>query len=212
MMFVSRIFFAFSYLASLLKQLKLIIMKTILLNISITLLLLLSANTYSQGVTKAYFLELGDKPLTSNQFIMGNSGGSSFSTNSDSNKERVKQIIDAQKDFGFKKPDSANFLLSNTNSIQALYPIEAGYTYRIFAVFRLPKGTSILRAKDYDGNELATEVQSEGAGNLFNYEQSQLQLKDIICTENKNIFIENGLVSDQTIAYATTYLIFKKKS
>ena len=176
------------------------------------LLFFIVSFSFAQGITRIPFLELGDKPLRNNQYVQESNGGSFFDSNSLYNEERVKEIVKSQKAEGFKKHDKAIFLLANTNALQSQYPIEAGYTYRIFSIFLLPEGFSILRAKDASGTELAPEVRNEQTGSILNLKLTELVLKDIICTESKNLILENGMMSDRTLYYATTYLIFKKKT
>lgn len=187
-------------------------MKKAPFNLATMLLLLVTSLSVAQGITRKSFLELGDKPLISNQFIHSNNGGTSFSSYTVHNESKVKEIIKNQKEDGFKKYDKAEFLLANTNALQASYGIQAGYTYRIFSIFRLPDGTSILRVNDQSGKELAPEIRNIDSGSIFSTTITSLQLQDIICTENQNIIIKNGMMSDKSIFYATTYLIFKKKS
>ena len=178
---------------------------------SIAFLMLLSI-AHSQGIMRIAFLEIGSKPVFNNQFIQGNNGGSYFNTRSIYNDDRVKEIIKTQKEQEFKKCDKATFLLADVNMLQASYPVEAGYTYRIFAVSDLPQGTSIFRAKNQAGKELVPEIRNKEIGSIFKFQISQLQLQDIIATQNQTIYLENGMMSDISIYYATTYLIFKKKT
>ena len=167
---------------------------------------------FSQGITRKPFLDIGDKPVANNQFIQGNQGGSYFNTKSIYNEQTVKEIIKTQKEQGFKKVDKANFLLADVNMLQASYPLEAGYTYRIFSVFELPNGSTILRVKDESGKELVPEVRNKEIGSLLSSKISSLHLQDIVCSKNQTVYIENGMMTEKSVYYATTYLIFKKKS
>lgn len=187
-------------------------MKNLKFNIFITLLLLTISTVFSQGITRKPFLDIGDKPVANNQFIQGNQGGSYFNTKSLYNDQMVKEIVNLQKEQGFKKVDKANFLLADVNMLQASYPLEAGYTYRIFSVFNLPNGYTILRAKDELGKEIVPEVRNEEIGSTSSSKITKLQLQDIVCTKNQTIYLENGMMTEISLNYATTYLIFRKKS
>lgn len=187
-------------------------MKNLKITTLIMILMFIVATAFAQGITRKPFLDIGDKPVANSQFIQGNQGGSYFITKSVYNEQMVKEIIKAQKEQGFKKVDKANFLLADVNMLQASYPLEEGYTYRIFSVFDLPNGSTILRVKDESGKELVPEVRNQEIGSLFSSKISKLQLQDIVCTKNQTVYLENGMMTEKSVYYATTYLIFKKKS
>jgi len=167
----------------------------------------------AQGLVRMPFLEVGDRPVEERQMIPYENGNgySVFVSRSDYFEKEVKAEIKKQKEEGFKKYDRANFMLANTRSLVATYPVEAGYTYRIVSIFQLMEGTNILRVNDASGNELTPEMRTQEKVSVGSFKNSEFRSKDITVSQNGTISLENGLMGDRTIYYAVIYLIFKKK-